>query len=151
MDITITIRIDTGDGTTTVSADTGNRGVTPATSGTGEPAETPTVTGTGGRDVEAPSADLLARAQAIGASNAGPAPRTAPSEAGPPVFTGSTPPATLDEASYEEGLPSGPVDVSAGAAPGMAGLQDPTGVTEAVPTAEEHTAASHETGEDQPD
>lgn len=150
MDITITIRIDTGDGTTTVSADTGNRGATPAAAGAEESAGTPALTGTGDRDVEAPPADLLARAQAIGASNAGAAPRTAPSEAGPPVYTGSTPPATLDEASYEEGLSSGPVDVSAGAAPGIAGLQDPAGVTEAAPTAEGHAAASHEAGEDQP-
>lgn len=124
MDITITIRIDTGAESSTVVASTGSSGSEKVAPVAAETAGSAILTGTDSRDVDAPPADLLARAHAIGANNAGAAPQAGPSEPGPPIYTGSTQWATLDEASFEEERCSGPMDVSAGAAPATVESED---------------------------
>jgi hypothetical protein len=114
MDITITVKIDTDGKEPTVTTHSSG-----AEAGGGSTGATESDTGSAPSvpEAAAPSADLLARAQAMGASNAGAAPPELPDADGPPAFTGSTPPVAMDQASYEEGLSEGPTDVSAGAAP----------------------------------
>lgn len=130
MDITITVKIDTdGKGPTiathTSEGESGGGSTGPTGSDTGA---VPSAAG-----VAVPTADLLARAQAMGASNAGAAPPERPDADGPPVFTGSTPPVAMDQASYEEGLSEGATDVSAGAAPRTGTEDDLAVVVDAHP------------------
>lgn len=142
MDITIKIKIDTGGEEPTVVAYADGPG--PGESERSDPS-----TGRVDPSGTAPPADLLARAQAIGASNAGAAPTDRPAQDGPPVFTGSAPPVAMDEASYEEGLSVGPTDVSAGAAPGTTTDDDLAVVAEAIPASDDD-AATGATGAGEP-
>lgn len=136
MDITIKIRIDTGGEEPTVVAYTTGPGL-------GESERSDASTAQAGPSAAAPPADLLARAQAMGASNAGAAPADRPEQEGPPVFTGSAPPVAMDEASYEEGLSVGPTDVSAGAAPGTETDDDLAVVADAIPASDDDAAGGH--------
>lgn len=146
MAITIKIKVDTageepsvvtqaggGDpGTASVSAGS------PASRAAGAPEASGAGGGGGGGGDAAPPPDLLARAQAIGAHNAGAAPAGIPTDGAPPAFVGDVPRVALDEASYAEGLSDGPTDVSAGAAPGA--TEDEDLVVE--PTAEDADASA---------
>lgn len=140
MDITIKISIDTGGAEPTVVAYADGPGL-------GESERSDSSTGPVDTSATAPPADLLARAQAIGASNAGAAPGDRPAAEGPPAFTGSAPPVAMDEASYEEGLAVGPTDVSAGAAPGTTTDDDLTVVTDETPASDDDAAGATAAGE----
>lgn len=95
----------------------------------------------------APSADLLARAQAIGASNAGAAPADRPAGDGPPVFTSIVPLTGMDEASDEKELWVGPTDISAGAAPGTTTDDDVAVGADAIPRSDDAAGGATDVGE----
>lgn len=74
----------------------------------------------------APSADLLTRAQTVGALDGGPAPSAPPSDAAPPPFTGAPPSAGFADGGVPaDGHLAGlAVDISAGPAPTESGTDD---------------------------
>lgn len=145
MNITVTVTITEG-GEATVTTQSGPTEAAGASAGEpqGAAAHPSPDVAPPGADTTPPPPHLLARAQALGASNAGAAPAQPPEAEGPPVFTGSAPPVAMDEASYEEGLAEGVADVSAGPAPGTGVEEELAVVTDAYPQSEE---AGNEDGE----